>query len=315
MQHHDLVQAIKSLALELGRTPTRAEFVAAGAGFDYKLRTMFGTYAVLIEAAGLEQNKPSKKTKITNQIFERDIERHLEQYKPVERKEKTKWPRIAVISDIHWPFENAPLIKAFIEFVAEFKPEYVVLNGDAWDLYSYSKYPRSHNLFTPKEEERLARERNEKFWRDVKLAAPKAECIQTLGNHEARPLKRVIESVPTMEHWVEKYFEDLFRFDGVRTILNAREEVRIADILIFHGYRSQLGAHRDYTLMNCINGHTHRGGAVFKQLRDEVIWELNSGVAGDPHSKGLSYMPQKIVEWTPGWGAVDEYGPRFIPFR
>ena len=91
------------------------------------------------------------------------------------------------------------------------------------------------------------------------------------------------------------------------------EELIIGDIAVFHGYRSQLGAHRDYTLMNCINGHTHKGGAVFRQIRGSVIWELNSGLAGDPEAKGLTYRPQKITDWTPGFGEVDKKGPRFIP--
>lgn len=273
----------------------------------------FGGYALLVQSAGLE---PKRTQKITNSIFEKDLAQHLEVYREIEttpEMSREPWPKIAILSDIHFPFENQKVIKAFLDFIAEFKPEHIVLNGDVWDFFSHSKYPRTHNLFTPKEEERIARERNEKLWIDIKTRCPNAKCIQNLGNHSVRPLKRILETVPTMEHWIENYFEQLLTFDGVETNFDIRHEIEIAGILIFHGYRSQLGAHRDYTLRNCVNGHTHRGGAVFRQVRGEVIWELNSGVAGDPMSKGLSYTPQKITDWTPGFGAIDRYGPRFIP--
>lgn len=272
----------------------------------------FGGYSLLVQAAGLDPNRVNKK--IDNAIFEKDLVRHLEEYRAIESNpvQKEPWPRIAIISDIHWPFESQKVIDSFYEFISEFTPEHVVLNGDAWDMYSHSKYPRSHNIFLPREEEDMAREKNEIFWKEVKSRCPKAACHQNLGNHSVRPIKRILESAPTLEHWIEAYFKQLLTFEGVHTHFDIREELDIAGILIFHGYRTQLGAHRDYTLRNCVNGHTHRGGAVFRQIRGEIIWELNSGVAGDPLSKGLSYTPQKITEWTPGFGAVDKYGPRFI---
>jgi hypothetical protein len=43
-----------------------------------------------------------------------------------------------------------------------------------------------------------------------------------------------------------------------------------------------------------------------------VLFELNSGLAGDPEAKGLTYTPQKITVWTPGFGAINKYGPQFV---
>jgi hypothetical protein len=88
----------------------------------------------------------------------------------------------------------------------------------------------------------------------------------------------------------------------------------IEDIAFHHGYRSQLGSHRDYMHMNFVGGHTHRGGVVFRNIKNETLWELNCGLAGDPTSKGLSYTSQKMNDWTLGFGAIDEYGPRFISY-
>jgi predicted phosphodiesterase len=311
---HDLISQVKTLALELGRTPTRTEFETSLRGGAYKLQRLFGTFAALLQAAGLETyHERRAPKKIDQSIFNRSIEKHLEEYEPRSVIERAPFPTIASISDIHWPFENPKVIAKFLEYVEEKKPEWVILNGDAWDMYSHSKYPRSHNIFTPREEQSLARKRNEEFWQSIQARSPQSKCIQMMGNHDVRPLKRVLEEYPEAEDWVKEKMKELFTFSGVKTIHDAREELVIQDILIFHGYRSKLGDHRDYTLYNTINGHTHLGGVVYRRIRGQTIWELNSGLAGDPESKGLSYTPQKITHWTPGFGAVDLLGPRFIP--
>lgn len=311
---HELVTAVRDYALELGRTPTRTEFEEHVKGGNYKLRKA-GGYSTLLQAAGLEsETRDGKPTKITNKIFERPLEPHLDAYQPRQTLKHDPYPRIAVISDIHWPFSNQRVLDAFYAFVEYHKPEYVIINGDAWDLYSHSKYPRSINIYTPREEQELARKGNEEFWRQIKARCPAAQCVQMLGNHDIRPLKRVLETYPAAEDWVEKIMRELFTFDGVKTVFDYREELMLpGNIMVHHGYRSKLGDHRDYSHFNSIVGHTHLGGSVFRKIRGSVLWELNSGVAGDPESKGLAYTPQKITHWTSGFGWVDAYGPRFIP--
>jgi predicted phosphodiesterase len=316
MDKHELISALKDLALELGRTPTRSEYVSRVRGGDYQL-TKFGGFTALLLAAGLDTydtRRGGKARKIDNSIFEKDIERHLEEYQPRPVLPRKPYPRLAVISDVHWPFDNARVIEAFHSHIEKTQHDWVILNGDAWDMYSHSKYPRSHNVFTPREEERLSRERNEEFWKEVQKRCPKAKCVQMMGNHDVRPFKRVLDAYPEAEDWIAEKMGKLFTFDGVKTIMDPREELFVSeDTIVFHGYRSQPGAHRDYTLYNCINGHTPVGGAVFRRLRGQTLWELNSGVAGDPEAKGLTYTPQKITNWTPGFAEVDTDGPRFIP--
>lgn len=316
MDQHEVIEAVKNLALELGRSPTRREYEKTVKGARYRLDKYFdGNFSLLLTAAGLEP-APTTRVKITNKVFERDIVSHLENYQPRDLKiEVIPYPTIASISDIHWPFGNKKVIEKFLDFVEKNQPQYVFINGDAWDMYSFSKYPRSHNIFTPKEEQAQARKMNEEFWAEVRKRSPKSKCIQLMGNHDVRPLKRILEVLPAAEDWIEEKLKQLFSFEGVETVMDSREEYKIGDILVFHGYKGKLGDHRDHTLYNCINGHTHKGGAVFREIRGQTLWELNSGVAGDPQSKGLTYTPQKITGWTPGFCAVDEHGPRFIPVR
>lgn len=308
-----LIIALKEMAITLGRTPTRDEFaktIRDGRGLIDK---HFGSYTVMVLSAGLDTPRSKK---INNDIFKVDIEKHIEVYHPIVEKPEFllgSYPDAAVISDIHYPFVNRKVEARFEEYVGDVKPTWVLLNGDAWDMYSHTKFPRSHNEFTPREEQNLARRMNEEFWNRIRKSSPDSKCVQLLGNHDVRPMKRIMEEYPEAEDWIAEKLKQLFTYDGVRTIYDPREELFISDsTIVFHGYRSKLGDHRDYTLFNCINGHTHLGGTVFRKIRGQVIWELNSGLAGDPAGKGLTYTPQKITHWTPGFGAVDKNGPRFI---
>lgn len=308
-----MICAIKDLAIEKGRTPTSKEFYREVAKSESATKKYFDTYTVLVLAAELE---PNQDRKITNKIFEKDIERHLDQYhsQPQEPLILEPYPDAAIISDIHWPFVNRKVETRFIEYVGDVKPMWVILNGDAWDMYSHAKFPRSHNQFTPREEMALARKMNEDFWAAIKRGSPKSKCQQMLGNHDVRPMKRIMEVYPEAEDWIAEKLKAMFTFDGVTTMYDAREELFLnKSTIVFHGYRSKLGEHRDYTLLSTFNGHTHRGGVVYRKVRQVVLFECNSGLAGDPLAKGLTYTPQKIVDWTPGFSACDKLGPRFIP--
>lgn len=318
MDSHELVVALKQLALELGRVPTRSELESSLRGGKHWLTRLFGTYAALLQAAGMEtydERRAPKKTRITDAIFHKDLEQHLERVQTKDKPASTPWPRIAILGDLHEPFSHAGVKQAFVAFVAETQPEYVIQVGDCVDAYSHGKFPRSHNVFTPKQEEELARKNLEDFWAAIRKAAPNAKCIMLLGNHAVRPLKRVLESVPSIEHWAEKYLEELLSFEGVETIMDPREEYMIADIAFIHGFRGGQGVHRDFLMRNTVLGHLHTGNVSFRNYRDETLFELNAGYAADPFSKGLTYTPTKTTGWTLGWGAIDERGPRFIPYR
>lgn len=317
MDKHEMMQALRNMALEMGRTPTKPEFCTSVKGGDYKVNKLFGGWTPFMSATGLEtydERRAPKARKIDNGIFERDIEKHLEQYQPRVVADLGPFPTMAVISDIHWPFSCQRVIDKFYAYVEANQPEWVILNGDAWDMYSHAKFPRSHNVFTPREEQQMARAANEDFWKEIKRLAPNAKCVQMLGNHDVRPLKRIMDNYPEAEDWIAEKMRDLFSFEGVHTMHDPREELFIReDIIVFHGFRTQLGAHRDSTLLSCINGHTHRGGVVFKKVRGgAVLWEANSGYAGDPEAKGLTYTAQKLTDWTHGFFGMDAYGPRFV---
>ena len=306
-----MINALLEMTHEIGRVPSRDEFCAANYTKHHIDKT-FGGFAPFLAAAGLSKIK-SPKLKIDHKtLFYQDIDQQIEGHEPDEIKPFKFKGKILVIGDTHFPFIHKVALERLYAFAEKMKPDHIVQVGDLLDLYAQSKFPRSQNFYSPEEEERLGIESAAEMWRKLKEICPKAKCFQLLGNHDVRPIKRVMESAPTLEHVVKAHYKNIMKFEGVTTIDDYRQELIIEDIVFHHGYRSKLGAHRDYTLTNFVCGHSHKGGVVFRRIRGETIWELNAGFMADASSKVLAYSSQKIHDQTLGWGWVDEWGPRFV---
>lgn len=219
--------------------------------------------------------------------------------------------RILVIGDCHFPFASSKLSRLY-DVAESLEPTHIVQVGDLYDMFSFSKYPRTQNVMTPKQELERGMKMARTMWAKLTFILPDAKCYQLLGNHDIRPLKRVIESAPEAETLLD--FSSLFRFDGVTTMKSDRDELIIDDILFMHGYRRH-GDHMKHNNMTTVCGHSHHGGVVFSRHGKKIIYELNAGFLAEESSKPLSYGQQrKISRWTLGCGFIDEWGPRFIPF-
>lgn len=218
-----------------------------------------------------------------------------------------------IAGDLHLPWADLGCLSRFYLAIQEHKPSVVIQIGDLYDMYAHSKFPRSHDICTPKEEICEARALAEAFWKNVKAAARKnIRCVQILGNHDDRPSKRLNERYPEIAHLVG--IDDLFKFPGVETVLDSRNELKIDGVIYTHGHFVGItGKHASYYANSVVHGHTHHGGVVFHKLHGRVIWELDVGHMADENAEPLQYTPTKTTKWTHGYGLVDAYGPRFIP--
>jgi predicted phosphodiesterase len=218
--------------------------------------------------------------------------------------------KILVVGDMHAPFACTKTLSKIYEIAKDEKPDFIVQLGDLYDFFCFSRYARSMDWMLPGEELAEGRAQAEEFWKTIKKAAPKAQCFQILGNHDERPVKRVLEKAPELEAIAKVH--DYFKFPGVRTLKDAREELVIGDILFHHGYLSGKGQHKRKNGMKFVGGHSHLGYVDYEVLAGKVLWELNAGYVGDPTSPVFAYTPQKANFKTRGVGLIDKYGPRFI---
>lgn len=273
-----------------------------------------------LAAAGIEPlRRGGPKAK---ELFTKPLEPHLLEQQERQLKERISnfilpaenYPSTVVFGDMHEPFGHQAAKRFAIEVVRELKPKRAVQVGDVRDMFSWQKYPRSHNVFTPDEELKLGTTAIAQFWKEVQEASPGIECFQMLGNHDMRPYARVLEHCPALESMID--LRPLFRFDGVHLVEDPRQELHLDGVFFHHGYILRAGGNRDFMNVCTVSGHSHRAGAFFRNTwGDFQLWELNAGTLGDPKAKGLTYTPQRHTLQTLGVGWIDRFGPRFIPWR
>lgn len=220
--------------------------------------------------------------------------------------------KVVIAGDLHCPFADVNAVSAFYEAIEREEPNIILQAGDSYDMYAHSRFPRSHDLMTPKQEMAEARQFMEAFWKNCgKIAGRKTRLIQILGNHCLRPSKRISESYPEIASLLG--IDHLFKYPGVETILDARSEFQIDGVIYTHGHYTKHGQHAAYYGKSVCHGHTHRGNVSYQKLHGRVIWELDVGHLADENAEPLQYTPTKTTKWTVGYGIVDELGPRFIP--
>lgn len=310
MDKHSLLCELKRVSSEIGRTPKRDEFIALANIKRHHIDKLFGGFSILVEAAGLDV----KPRKISDDIFKKDIRQELKVDQDYKQKLDlgSHFEDTVIIGDTHFPFISVDALTALYQFIDETKPKVVIQIGDLYDCLSHASFPKSMNIYTPKDEMDFGREMAMKMWETIQKLSPGVRCYQILGNHCIRPIKRMIELYPAGEQFFT--IKPFFEFEGVHTNHDVRSPLILQGVNYIHGFLSKLGAHRDLLGANVVCGHSHLGGVSFKNVYGRVLFELNAGYLGDPFSKAFSYMPIRIPQWTLGLGHIDRFGPRFIPF-
>lgn len=225
--------------------------------------------------------------------------------------------RALLLGDLHCPWIDKKAVRQALDIIPKLSPDLVIQMGDGLDQYSFSAFARSVNVMTARDELKEGHAQLAEIWDQIRKKNPnrkKARHIQLRGNHDIRAFKRVYEKYPEIEAFLDfngpNIMDAPLKFDGVEL----HDEIVIDDILFQHGYRSKLGDHATYNRMSTCVGHSHRGGLVTVMAKGQILWELNAGYLADPNSTPLKYRQQKWVNWTHGVGAIDDLGPRFIPF-
>ncbi len=222
---------------------------------------------------------------------------------------------VLAVPDLHFPWVFANGLTGLYGAIEQIKPDIVLQLGDLYDMYAHSKYARSHDVMTPKEEKLEARAGAEAFWNNVKKCAPNAERVQIKGNHCDRASKRIADKYPEIMSFVS--MDEYFEFPGVKTIHDSRQIVIIDNVMYTHGHYTKLGDHAKAYNMSVVHGHTHRAGVFFMNKYDQQgnafpIWELDCGFMADNDAVPMQYTAVRRTNWVHGYGLIQDGQPRFI---
>ncbi len=218
--------------------------------------------------------------------------------------------KVMTVGDVHFPFADTDALAQVLDAIKREQPTHVVQIGDLYDQYSFSRFSRSFDVMTPKDEVIKARKQAEAFWQAVQKAAPKAICHQLLGNHDVRVTKKILDKIPEFESLGSKVRDDLYTFKGVNTLHDVRSWIEIDDVIYTHGWYSTLGQHMDYFGKSVVHGHTHRAGIAYARRGEGFIFEMDVGHLADETTVPLQYSASKLSRWFKTVSIVENGQPR-----
>lgn len=315
---HELVSKLKELAVELGRTPYRDEFLKLTGLTRHNLEVAIGGWTPLVKASGLgKEEKVNRKLQI-KQHLERIVERELKE--PIKKTTRNLWTpelkdnyRIVVTGDLHSPCISEEALTGLYSLVEQYQPTMIASCGDAFDMFSQSRFAKTLNWMTPKAEYEAAREQLGKMWETLKKISPNSRLLQISGNHSARPMRRVLDVAPDLEHFID--MDKIIGFEGVETIVDPRAIVMLApDVELTHGDHTSRAL--NYALErnhNIVHGHDHKGTCSrVTTSSGKQLWVASAGHMADLNTVPMQYTMKEKPNWQRGVTLIDPLGPRFI---
>ena len=165
---------------------------------------IFGTFLEFRRQAGLELSRNQHQ-------LERHIAKHasLDTYRDFQETEITPWvgkyekpddggrtKTLLIASDFHDREVDPFVLSVFIDTAKRVQPDIIVLNGDVFDLYEFSRFDKDPRLADLKGRFDFVRE---SIFQPLREACPDSQIDFTLGNHEQRLLKHLADKTPFMK--------------------------------------------------------------------------------------------------------------------
>lgn len=319
MTKQELILKLKEIQSNHPNTEvTRKTFRKESDVKDSVWEKQFGSFAEFKVAAGLAQTKVAKK--LQSAVTRHASVEHLKEFNTQKagwedaylKPSGERFQTILTGSDIHDKLCDPFYRRTFIHTAYRVQPQKIVLAGDVFDLYEFSKYNkdiRKVNILS-------AIEWVHKFLEDLRNAAPDAELIMISGNHENRLLRYLSEQSPELLPilsdlhgftissllGLDKYEVNFISKDSlaVFTETDLKKEVSknfyIAyDAVLFHHFPYA----RTYGLPG-VNGHhhTHVVHQEYNVMKGPYEWhQLGAG-----HIRAAEYC--EAQKWTNGFALI-----------
>jgi len=221
--------------------------------------------------------------------------------------------KIAVLSDIHFPYYNKEALTATTKYLQHYNPDCIILNGDIIDCYQLSNFDRDPREKGFGYELNMLRE----FVMQLRQLFPKARIIYKLGNHEERYERVILNRVPELLDLKIFNFENVISANelGVEVIKNKRL-IKLGNLTIGHGHEFAKGfiqsvnPARGFFIKaksNFLGGHHHRSSEHVEQdINGKIVgcWSTGCLCELNPH-----YCP--INNWNLGFATIELDGKDF----
>lgn len=183
-----------------------------------------------------------------------------------------KMETVIIYNDTHNPYQDKLVLDLFEQFVREYQPNYLFINGDGNDFYPLSNFDKNP--------ERLVNLQGDldstgAMYSRQRRIVPNARIIELDGNHEDRLRRFLWSKVPELANLRCLDLNKLLSLEDNEISHTSYEEGLLVNgiFLVIHGNIASI--HSSYTAKRMyekqgqcgIHGHTHRGGSYYKTDR------------------------------------------------
>jgi predicted phosphodiesterase len=222
--------------------------------------------------------------------------------------------RIAILSDIHFPYYHKEALNAAMRYIKKWKPDCILLNGDLIDCYHLSDWETDFRMRSFNYELDMVCN----FILQLHKLFPKVKLVWKLGNHEDRYERRVLKKVPELvdlglfdfDRVIQHYMKDVYNEDCKVAIVKNKRIITAGKLNIIHGHELAKGmvdpvnpARGFYNKAknNVIGGHHHRTSEHHESdINGNLIGCWSTGCLCDLHPH---YMP--VNKWNLGFASVE----------
>ncbi len=214
-----------------------------------------------------------------------------------------RFSRIAFLSDIHLPFESKLAVRIALDFLADYKPDVILLGGDVYDFLEISDYDKSPSRITTLQDEF---DEGRYLIKAIDQLAPEVHFL--IGNHEDR-LTRLISRNPGLfklrsldiakaaelpEHWHIHPSQTHFKLGKLTALHGDIKGVKSA----VHPARTLFQKLK----RSCVFGHFHRFGS---HLDTNYDGEVRGGFANG-HLSDVSRVTSWVTcpDWQEGFSTI-----------
>lgn len=222
--------------------------------------------------------------------------------------------KIAILSDIHFPYYDKKALDSALKTSFNFSPDCVILNGDILDCYHLSTFEKDPKRRSFSYELSMLKS----FFEQLRKMFPKARIIFKSGNHDDRYERLILNRIPELIDLNFLSLENVIEAKnfGIEVVKNKRV-IKIGQTLnVIHGHElksgiiSPVNIARGFflrTKASTLGGHHHRTSEhIEHDLNGQFIGCFSTGcLCGlTPH-----YMP--INSHNHGFALVENYGQDF----
>jgi len=208
-------------------------------------------------------------------------------------------------SDAHYQLNAVSTAHlAFVELTKELQPDMIILNGDMIDGASISRHPPRGWEYIPA----LADEMDTVQLRleEIEKAAPSAQRIWTIGNHDSRFESRLAMQMPEMRGLTGTRLEDFFPSWSIYMSVHINFG-NLQKLVVKHRWNG--GVHAGYNNVlkggvNMVTGHTHQQECKPFTDYTGTRYGVQLGTMQEPNASAFEYAEDSPKNWVSGFAVI-----------